>query len=351
VKVAVVDFFSGAGGTSVGFRNAGMSIVAGIDNDADAAATYRANFPEARFFERDIREISGVEIAAVIPPNHATLFSGCAPCQPFSKQNRSRHDSDPRRFLLSEFQRFVTELLPDFVVVENVPGMQKVGKGGPLDDFIKALKKSGYSVDCGILSAANYGVPQRRRRLVLMAAKGMPIQLPAATHGEGLLKFSTVRDWAAGLPPISAGETDPNDPDHAAMALSPLNLKRILATAEGKGRESWGEDLLLTCHQEHAGHSDVYGRLAWDKPAAAMTTRCLSYSNGRYGHPEEARAISLREAACLQTFPRDFKFSGLITSKGRQVGNAVPPLLAQRIAEKILKSAADPTDGLEATLF
>jgi DNA (cytosine-5)-methyltransferase 1 len=161
--------------------------------------------------------------------------------------------------------------------------------------------------------------------------------MPQATHGNGRRKVSTVQQWIRRLPTLEAGQIHPKDPDHAAMALSPLNLKRIASTPEGKGRESWPADLLLDCHEGHSGHSDVYGRLAWDRPASAMTTRCLSYSNGRYGHPDQNRAISLREAACLQTFPKTFRFSGTLTSRGRQVGNAVPPLLARRIGEAVLQ--------------
>ena len=336
MTVTVVDFFSGCGGTSLGFRNAGMSIVAGIDNDPDAAETYRTNFPEATFFERDIRSLKIKEVAAVIPKGQPVLFSGCAPCQPFSKQRRTEKDDDPRRFLLAEFQRFVVSLKPDYVVVENVPGMQKVDDAGPLKAFIAALEKLRYDVNYRILAAIDYGVPQVRRRLVLVASKKTVAIMPQPTHGSGGERYATFRDWASGIAEIPAGGVDKVDPDHAAMALSPINVKRILATAEGKGRESWNDELLLDCHRSHKGHSDVYGRLSWDKPASAMTTRCLSYSNGRYGHPDQPRAISLREAACLQTFPRDFRFSGSLLSKGRQVGNAVPPLLAQRIAETIL---------------
>lgn len=339
MKVSVVDFFSGCGGTSLGFRDAGMSIIAGIDIDPDASATYRQNFPEAKFFERDIRNISVEEIRKILPRSGKVLFSGCAPCQPFSKQNRTQAGNDPRRALLTEFERFVVALRPHYVVVENVPGLQKIGTDGPFGSFTRSLEEAGYDVKCEILAASHFGVPQRRLRLVLTAALGAPASMPNPTHGGKRLPLTTVRDWIADLPPIAAGETHSDDRDHAAMSLSDVNLRRILATPEGGGRESWSPDLLLECHQGHSGHSDVYGRLAWDRPASAMTTRCLSYSNGRYGHPDQHRAISLREAASLQTFPRDFRFSGTLTSRGRQVGNAVPPLLAQRIAEAVLTAA------------
>lgn len=345
MKISVVDFFSGCGGTSLGLKHAGMSIVAGIDNDPNAAATYRSNFPRAKFFERDIRELDVNEVAAAVPRGGPILFSGCAPCQPFSKHNASASASDPRRSLLGEFARFVVEILPDFVVVENVPGLQRVGSGGPLFDFVDDLHAAGYSVNHAILSAQEYGVPQIRRRLVLIASRLGDAPIPSTTHGGKLRPPSTVRDWITGLPELAAGETDASDPDHSAMYLSETNLRRIRATPEGGGRENWNPELLLDCHQEHRGHSDVYGRLAWDRAAAAMTTRCLSYSNGRFGHPDQDRAISLREAACLQTFPRTFQFAGSLTSRGRQVGNAVPPLLAKRIGQSIVGAAKDTVAG------
>jgi DNA (cytosine-5)-methyltransferase 1 len=339
VPISVVDFFSGCGGTSLGFRDAGMSIIAGVDNDPEASETYRANFPEATFFECDIRTLSVRKIRQILPSRKegALLFAGCAPCQPFSGQNRSRGGADPRRDLLNEFERFVLAIRPEYVVVENVPGIQKVESKGPLAGFVQNLNKAGYDINCRVLSAADYGVPQKRRRLVLVAVKQGWAPMPEPTHGPGGLPYSTVREWIDGLPEIAAGETWVDDPDHTAMQLSALNLERIRCTPEGGGRLDWPDRLLLDCHQGHKGHTDVYGRLAWDRPAAAMTTRCLSYSNGRYGHPQQDRAISLREAARLQTFPSNFRFMGTLTSKGVQVGNAVPPLLARRIGEAVLE--------------
>lgn len=332
MSISVIDFFSGCGGTSLGLQSAGMQISAGIDHDADSAKSFQLNFPNAAFIERDIRAISVEEVRGLMPTNGSTLFAGCAPCQPFSKQNKNRENDDHRRLLLSEFQRFVTSLRPDHVVVENVPGLQRFGSNGPLAKFIGELERIGYAVAWSILHASHYGVPQRRSRFVLVASLDeRRARMPIPTHGPKRKPFSTVRDWMSNLPPLAAGEVDKSDPNHAAMALSAVNLCRIAATPEGGGRESWPAKLLLACHQGHKGHSDVYGRLAWDRPASAMTTRCLSYSNGRFGHPEQNRAISVREAACLQTFPRDFSLSGTVTSKGRQIGNAVPPVLSEAV--------------------
>lgn len=339
--ISVVDFFSGCGGTSVGLQAAGMKIIAGIDNDPDAAATFSLNFPDASFFQNDVRELRAADVADVLPRTGPVLFAGCAPCQPFSRQRSGTDPLDPRRLLLGEFLRFVVALRPEHVLVENVPGLQRAdSESGPFANFVSTLTAEGYSVSFGVLRALDYGVPQTRRRLVLVASRVVDVKLPNATHGDGLLPFSTVGDWISDLPPIEAGEMSKTDPDHAAMSLSALNLRRIRSTPEGGGRSDWPRELLLECHKGHSGHSDVYGRLSWERPAAGLTTKCMSYSNGRFGHPIQDRAISLREAALLQTFPRDFKLVGSLQSRARQVGNAVPPLMARSIGQAFLRASA-----------
>ncbi|WP_081002114.1 DNA cytosine methyltransferase [Pseudomonas protegens] len=334
MTINVFDFFSGCGGTSCGFRESGMDIKLGLDIDADAANTYRYNFPEAVFLEADIRKLPVEALADAISESKGrVLFSGCAPCQPFSKQNRHQAEDDPRRNLLGEFGRFVEYWLPDYVFVENVPGMQKdCLKSETFVNFTSLLQKLGYFFDAKVVQALWFGVPQTRSRLVLVASRHGEIAIPDATHGANLNPYSTVKEWISDLPPLDAGQVDPNDPDHSAMNLSELNRRRIEWTLEGGGRESWPEELLLECHKNYSGHSDVYGRLAWGKPASGLTTKCLSYSNGRFGHPSQMRGISLREAASLQTFPRSYRFFGSLQSRARQVGNAVPPLMARRIS-------------------
>lgn len=340
MAIHVFDFFSGCGGTSCGFEQAGMKIVLGLDVDLDSAETFQSNFPRAAFIREDIRELS-TDVLGQFMKNrkHPILFSGCAPCQPFSRQNKHTSESDERRYLLDEFARFVKAWLPEYVFVENVPGMQKVAeeKNGPLPSFLKLLKHLGYNFSFGVVPAMNYGVPQKRERFVLIASLGAKIQLPHATHGPELSPYTTVRTWISGLPTLSAGEVSETDPDHASAKLSELNLLRIRSTPEGGGRLDWPAELWLDCHRTHSGHSDVYGRLAWDRPASGLTTKCISYSNGRFGHPVEDRALSIREAACLQTFPRDYVFRGQLKSRARQVGNAVPPLMAQNIGKHIIK--------------
>ena len=337
--VSVVDFFSGCGGTSQGLQDAGMTILAGVDNNLDAASTFRDNFPKAHFFERNVLDLASSEVAKILPESGPVLFAGCAPCQPFSAQKKDKGVGDPRRLLLLEFLRFIEDLSPEFVMVENVPGLQTLdANAGPFRLFVERLSQAGYSVDYGVLRAVDFGVPQIRRRLVLLASRVSDIKLPVPTHGAGLIPQSTVADWISALPELAAGETSAEDPDHSCMQLSELNLKRIRATKEGGGRMDWTDELKLSCHSNYSGHTDVYGRLSWAKPASGLTTKCISYSNGRFGHPTQDRALSVREAALLQTFPATFRLSGTLTSRARQIGNAVPPLMARRAGEAILAS-------------
>lgn len=326
------DFFSGCGGTSRGMSAAGMTVRLGLDIDPDAAKTFRANFLGSDFICQDIRTLKTSDVAHhMVRNNEPTVFGACAPCQPFSKQNRQKKGDDVRKTLLPEFHRFVQEFRPEYIFIENVPGMQTMDKVGPFAKFLKFLKKLNYWYDYKVVMAYHYGVPQRRRRLVLIASSLGPIRIPQPTHGPGTEhpNLPTVGEWISELPVLRAGETNKDDPVHRAALLSELNLERISKTPVGGGREDWPKHLWLECHLDHGGHSDVYGRMSWDKPSSALTTRCISLSNGRFGHPEQHRAISVREAACIQTFPRDFIFHGNLNSMARQVGNAVPVRMAE----------------------
>lgn len=331
--IKVFDFFCGCGGTSAGFERAGMKIALGIDRDADASATFKRNFPKAKTLSADIAELPVSDLAKLVPndPRSPLLFAGCAPCQPFSKQNRAPRDKDDeRRPLLLDFLRFIEHFKPELVFVENVPGLQRAD-GAPLTLFIEMLIRLGYFHDVARVDAVKYGVPQRRLRLVLVASRLGPIAIPPPTHGRGTRRrIRTVRDAIVHLPPVAAGETHRRIANHQAANLSALNLKRIRATPASGGRLDWPAGLQLTCHSTgHDGHTDVYGRLSWDQPASCLTTRCISLSNGRFGHPVQNRALTVREAACLQTFPRSFRFEGTLQSTARQVGNAVPVKLSE----------------------
>ena len=264
------------------------------------------------------------------------------PCQPFSRQRRGvLSEDDERLALVNQLLRFIKRYLPELLFIENVPGFRRISTADyAFKSFLKEIHDLGYFTDYRIIRCQEYGVPQRRARFVLLASNTFPVTIPLATHGHEarLANVATVRDWIGGFPAISAGETHLEIPNHRAAKLSPLNLRRIRATPEGGSWPNLSPDLIPRCHKSgFRGYTDVYGRLRWDSPAPAMTTRCISYSNGRFGHPEQDRAISIREAASLQTFPEDFVFEGSLNSQARQVGNAVPMLLSQRFGESILE--------------
>ena len=341
--VKVFDLFCGCGGTSSGLKQAGMDIAFGLDNDPDAERTFRANFPEADFLCTDIRSLPADSLDHVVDRygDHPLWFSACAPCQPFSQQRRGVLSPDDERLgIILHLLRFVDRFRPEFLFVENVPGLRKRQVGNDVFEPLEyALSELGYHMDYSIVRSQDYGVPQRRARLILFASLIFPVNFPPKTHGPGTKRpnFSTVHDWIATLPPILSGEAHASIPNHRAARLSPLNLKRIEATPPGGGWRDWPYDLVPDCHRlGFTGFTDVYGRMKWHAPAPALTTRCISYSNGRFGHPDQDRAISVREAACLQTFPMNFVLTGNLNAQARQVGNAVPPLLAQRFGEPIV---------------
>lgn len=350
MSIKVIDFFSGCGGTSSGLRSVGFDIVGAIDVDSDATRTFSKNFPLSHVIRDDIRSLREEQIEYMIDDQDVMLFSGCAPCQPFTSQLTSKPDNDPRRNLLLEFLRFIQYYHPDFILVENVPGIQRDNGPenlSPFSTFVREIRSLGYFVDFKVIRAMDFGVPQCRRRLVLLASLVSDVYIPQPTHGTGLLPYSTVKDFIFGLPPIAAGETHIEDPDHQAARLSPLNLQRIRSTPEGGGMYDWPEELWLKSRLSYGGHTDVYGRLAWDRLASGLTTKCTSLSNGRFGHPDQDRALSLREAALLQTFPADFSFCGTLASRSKQVGNAVPPAVAAALGHSIILSLQSSSIALE----
>jgi DNA (cytosine-5)-methyltransferase 1 len=346
MALRVADFFCGCGGTSKGLELAGLEVALGLDFDLDSSKTYKSNFPAAKFIQRDIKEVTCLEVASALnlQRDDILVFCGCAPCQPFSKIKTHKKLDDTRVGLLTHFGRFVKHFHPEYVVVENVPGIQSTQSDqGPLKEFLVLLEAEGYSSSCirtEVVECQFYGVPQRRRRLVLIASKtGESAPWPVRTHGPENLPV--VWDFISSLPEIGAGETHPDIPDHQSMRLSPTNLRRLKATPSEKGREAWPEELVLACHKGRQGHTDVYGRLRKHALASAMTTKCISLSNGRFGHPEQHRALTVREAALLQTFPMDFEFRGSLISKARQIGNAVPVELAKAIGIAITTHHAE----------
>ncbi|PYF00956.1 DNA (cytosine-5)-methyltransferase 1 [Rhizobium sp. PP-F2F-G38] len=349
--ILVYDFFSGCGGTSEGLRAAGMKPVMGLDIDHEAMSTYARNFKDSKAVRRNVCGLQTWELEHLFEQERTSpvLFSACAPCQPFSRQNRQRKSQDSRISLLAELGRFVRRFRPELILIENVPGIQYFSEDeeGPLSQLFSLLDECGYFHTCQTVEAENYGVPQTRRRLVVIASLFGPFTFPAPTHGSENFgePVVTVRKAIAHLPAIAAGVSHDNVQNHRACRLSEKNLERIRAVTEGGDRRSWSDHLKLDCHVGVKGYTDVYGRMSWDRPSPSLTTRCISLSNGRFGHPEQDRAISVREAACIQTFPETFEFMGSVNSMARQIGNAVPPRLAEVIGRALIAHVEQQLGG------
>ena len=337
-----IDFFCGGGGLTRGLLNAGITVLGGYDNCQDYRDTYEKN-NNCKFKCMDIRDLKEPQIYKEFPQIYGNednlLLAGCAPCQPFSSQRRTKSiHADVN--LLIEFGRIVEAIKPAHILVENVPGLKGKGKI-VFDSFISMIEKNEYYYSYRITNAKDYGVPQNRKRLVLIASRYFKPIIPVGIYGRNKKPYVTVREAIGHYPLIEAGEKDIVIPNHVVSSLSELNLKRIKATPHSGGdRRSWPSELILACHSNgHTGHTDVYGRMAWDKEAPTLTARCYSLSNGRYGHPEQNRAISLREAAALQTFNDEYIFYGNMVSIGKQIGNAVPVKMAEEFAKFILHNA------------
>ena len=337
-QIIAIDCYCGAGGLTRGLRDAGIDVVKGIDNDPTARITYERNNPGSIFVEADMRKISPIQVMHGVKKEGKLLLAGCAPCQPFSKQNSNAGEQDERMSLIRNFESLVSNILPDFVMIENVPGFRK--ESNPHHGrFVRTLERLGYFFDEGVLNAAYYGVPQTRSRYVLIASKSGPIRLPEKTHGSSKRRCRTVRDAISHMPSIAAGERSVRVKNHSSSMLSEINAQRIRHTPhDGGKRTSLPASLTLPCHVRHKGHTDVYGRMWWDRPAPTMTCRCTSLSNGRFGHPEQDRAISVREAALIQTFPPGYVFYSDHTINTRHIGNAVPVMFAKRVGQAIMKS-------------
>jgi DNA (cytosine-5)-methyltransferase 1 len=304
---------------------------------------YEAN-NSAKFLERDVSTVSAEELEKLFGDADIKILAGCAPCQPFSTyaQRYDIDEKDGKWGLLYQFARLAKETLPEIITMENVP---TVAKHDVFRDFVSTLEGLDYEVWSEVVDSSQYGVPQTRRRMVLIASRlGLgKIKIIDPTHK----KPKTVRQSIKRLRALCAGEAAPRDKLHVTSTLSKKNLQRIKASKPGGTWRDWPTHLVADCHRTDSGktYSSVYGRMEWDKPAPTMTTQCYGFGNGRFGHPEQDRAISLREAAILQSFPRDYKFipkNGEVSFKalGRMIGNAVPVDLGRAIAQSINKHLA-----------
>lgn len=331
--ISCVDLFCGVGGLTHGLQKSGVDVVTGVDSDPICRFAFESN-NSARFVKKDVAELTGKDLKRMWQKGSVSLLAGCAPCQPFSTYSRASRKSKPDQKweLLRHFSRLVESAKPDLVTMENV---SQVVRHDVFNELLKSLSE--YYVWHSVVECSDYGVPQTRKRLVLLASRFAPVKMckpMRSTKHVGDTVSATIRN----MPALAAGDADNNDPMHQASNLSPINLKRIRKSVPGGTWRDWPLSLRAKCHQVESGATfpSVYGRMEWDKPAPTITTQCFGYGNGRFGHPEQDRAISLREAAMLQTFPRRYKFlppdkKVVFHEMGRLIGNAVPVQLGYAI--------------------
>lgn len=334
--IYAVDLFCGIGGLTHGLRLAGVDVRAGFDVDGTCRYAFEANNDGVEFACRDVRDLAFDDLASYFEGGAASALVGCAPCQPFSAHNRRHSRSDADCSLVGEFERLVREGTPDFVSMENVPGL---AKHAAFRSFVESLQALDYHVSHEVVPCHRFDIPQRRRRLVLLASRHGPLSL-----SESAANPPTVHDCIGDLPAIRDGSVSREDPAHVAMPLSPTNRARIAHSKPGGTWKDWPEDLVSPCHRK-AHYPAPYGRMRWDDLAPTITTQFCYYSTGRFGHPEQNRAISVREGAILQTFPDDYALQDVdnplrVRDLARQIGNAVPVKLALAIGAAFQEGAA-----------
>ena len=345
-KIKAVDFFCSGGGMSCGMQQAGIDVIAGIDFDLSCKETYEANIKGAKFIHADVFDLKEIDLEKKLKlkrNDDNLLLIGCSPCQFWSIINTSKEKSSKSKDLLKEFRRFVEYFNPGYVVVENVPGVMRRWEESGLKDFIDWLTSNGFTVHTGIHEVSNYGVPQHRKRFTLTANRITPIEL-APQKREG--KKITVRDVLGehnGFPRIPAGYKDSTEMMHSAAGLSNLSIERLKMTPKDGGDRMayvFDERLAPKCHYMNTTEfKDIYGRMWWDRPSPTITTKFFSVSNGRFSHPEENRALSLREGAVLQSFPKNYIFKTTSTANtARMIGNAVPPTYAKAVGKSIIEN-------------
>lgn len=309
MRISAIDLFCGIGGLSYGLKKAGILVVAGVDLDKSCQYVYERNV-HADYILKDISKVKGKELNKKYwsDEKQVKILAGCAPCQPFSTHsNKIKNKKQTKRWrLISEFKRLVKETKPDIVTMENVPNLanQRIFK-----NFVAFLELSGYRVSYSNVYCPDYGIPQKRRRLVLLAPKYGEISLIPKTHTEE--NYVTLRDAIGNLPPVGAGEVCNSDPFHRTTKLSDINLRRMKVSKPNGTWLDWSDDLKLACHTKETGstYKAVYGRMSWDEPSSTITTQFYNFGTGRFGHPEQNRALTLREAALLQTFPKGTNFT------------------------------------------
>lgn len=349
-QLTAIDLFCGAGGLTVGLKNAGFKVVAAVEVDPELARTYKINHPEVHVIVKDIREVTGKEILKLTGLKKIDLVAGCPPCQGFSRLTDKFHRDDERNQLVSEMTRMVSEIKPIVCMLENVPGLSQ--RGMPLlGKLEQELAKMKYLVNRGVLQMADYGVPQSRRRLVLLAGKGFEIPLPEATHARIPATGSKIKPWvklrdvltikkeAVTFSEAKKAGGPGNFNWHVVRDMTPLTLQRLKATKIGGQYANLPQELRPDCHKGMKnGFANTYGRMNWDMVAPTMTTSCTTLSSGRFGHPEKNRTISVREAALIQTFPKNYILdTNKMEMACRLIGNALPCKFAEAVSLQCLE--------------
>ncbi len=340
-RIRAVDLFCGAGGLTYGLAKAGVDVKLGVDIDPACEFPYTAN-NGALFLLKSVEDLQARDLQKAFGRSGLRLLAGCPPCQTFSTYNQKAASTDKRWWLLRHFSRLVQEAAPDLVTTENVRRLQDQDV---FNEFVATLKASQYHVTYDVVNCEDYGVPQHRHRLVLLASKLGPIRLLAPS--EIGRSRRTVKEAIGDMPSLEAGSVDSADPLHQASTLSPTNRLRIAASRPGGTWRDWEENLIADCHKRTTGktYPSVYGRMCWEEPAPTITTEFFAFGSGRFGHPQQQRAISLREGAILQGFPEGYKFSPpeepIYKKKvGRLIGNAVPVGLSEVIGLSIMSHIA-----------
>lgn len=339
IKTAI-DLYCGSGAVTAGMKSAGFQVVGAIDFDPIACATYRANHPEVNLIEKDIKTVSPKCFLNELNGS-LDLLAVCAPCQPFSNRNRHKSNKDQRAKLVLEALTFVEELKPKLIFFENVPGL---GRQPVFNKLAHSLNALGYHLaPFQKIDAADMGIPQRRQRMILVGSRNSTLLKQASK-----IKFSkrqTVFDVIGNLPSPPVGTKNiENDVLHYSRRHSAITIERLQHIQhDGGSRNELPERLQLKCHQNLNKNSfpDSYGRLKWRDVAPTLTTGCTDLTKGRYAHPEEDRAITLREAARLQSFPDDYVFVGNASQIATQIGNAVPPKMMHGIAKALYSALSD----------
>jgi len=335
-----IDLFAGGGGLSWGLMKAGFRILAAVEINKEISKTYIANHPDTHVFVEDIRNINKKRLKDIFGNKKIHLVAGCPPCQGFSKLNREDKLDLSRDFLPLEMARIILELKPEIVMMENVPGI--VSKGREiLNNFIQIIESEGYIVNWKVLQVADYGVPQSRKRFVLLAGRGFEIQIPDSKDK----KRKTLRETLKNIKesPLTLKEANKKGGPtkfnwHIIRDLQEINIRRLRATEEGSNRSDLPEELRPNCHKKkNKGFGNFYGRMSWDKISPTITRGCTTLSMGRFGHPSEDRTISVREAAMIQTFPKNYKFNtASIGWASVTIGNAFPPKLAKLLGKECI---------------